>query len=86
MTKVQIQFKLERPLDAAAMSRLADTSSLYGILSLKLAPELDALTIEIEYDATRLKEKDVEAALARAGVAVIKSSQGSAISVQPSRT
>jgi hypothetical protein len=68
MTKVQIQFKLEKPLDATAMSRLADTSSLYGILGLKLAPELDGLTVE--YDATRLHEKDVEAALARAGVAV----------------
>jgi len=68
MTKVQIHFKLEKPLDAAGMARLADTSSLYGILGLKLTPELDALTVD--YDATRLKESDVEAALARAGVAV----------------
>jgi hypothetical protein len=68
MTKVQIHFKLKKPLDTAGMARLADTSSLYGILGLKLTPELDGLTVD--YDATRLKERDVEAALGRAGVAV----------------
>jgi hypothetical protein len=69
MTKIQIQFKLEKALDAAAMSRLAETSSLYGILGLKLSRELDGLTVE--YDATRLREKDVQAALAHAGVAAL---------------
>jgi hypothetical protein len=68
MTKVQAQFKLARPLDAEAAKRLADTSSLYGILRLYLDPAQDGLTVE--YDATRLKEKDVEAALHRAGVAI----------------
>jgi hypothetical protein len=51
MTKVQIHFKLDKPLDTAGMARLADTSSLYGILGLKLTPELDGLTVN--YDATR---------------------------------
>ena len=68
MTKVQLQFKLAKPLDERAMSALSDTSSLYGILRLKLDPQLDGLTVE--YDATRLQERDVKAALARAGVAV----------------
>jgi hypothetical protein len=68
MTKVQLQFKLGKPLDAQTMSRLSDTSSLYGILGLKPAPELDALTVE--FDATRLREKDVKAVLARAGIQV----------------
>ena len=68
MTKVQIQFRLEKPLDSAAMASLAGTSSLYGILGLKLTPELDRLMVE--YDATRLRQKDLVAALARAGVAV----------------
>jgi hypothetical protein len=70
MTKIQVQFKLEKPVDPAAMLRLADTSSVYGILGLKLTQELDGLMVE--YDATRLKEKDVTAVLARAGVAVIR--------------
>jgi hypothetical protein len=68
MTKVQAQFKLVKPLDADMSRRLANTSSLYGILRLQVNPEQDGLTVE--YDATRLKEKDVEAALKRAGVAV----------------
>jgi len=67
MTKIQIQFKLTKPLDAQAMSNLEKTSALYGILRLKLDPALDGLTVD--YDATRLEEKDVAAALARAGVA-----------------
>jgi hypothetical protein len=68
MTKVQAQYKLARPLDAESAKRLADTSSLYGILRLHLDPAQDGLTVE--YDATRLQERDVEAALHRAGVAI----------------
>ena len=68
MTKVDAQFKLTKPLDEETVRRLSDTSSLYGILRLQLGPEHDKLTVE--YDATRLLEKDVEAALKRAGVAV----------------
>jgi len=68
MTKVQAQFKLARPLDEESTKRLASTSSLYGILRLHLEPGQDDLTVE--FDATRLKEKDVEAALRRAGVDV----------------
>ena len=68
MTKVQAQFKLVKPLGAELTKRLADTSSLYGILRLHLDPLQEDLTVE--YDATRLKEKDIEATLKRAGVAV----------------
>ena len=68
MTKVQLQLKLTKPLDAEMMSNLEKTSALYGILRLKLNQTLDGLMVE--FDATRLKEQDVEAALARAGVAV----------------
>ena len=68
MTKIQAQFKLAKPLDVETSKRLADTSALYGILGLHLDATQDGLTVE--YDATRLKEKDVEAALKRAGVAV----------------
>ena len=68
MTKVQLQLKLGKPLDDKAMAALSDTSSLYGILRLKLNPAMDAITVE--YDATRLKPQDVEAALARAGVQI----------------
>jgi len=66
MTKIQAQFKLLKPLDADVTRRLANTSSLYGILRLQLDADRKGLTVD--YDATRLKHKDVEAALKHAGV------------------
>ena len=66
MTKVQKQFRLERPLDETLMQQLADASSLYGIDSIKIAPSRDALIVE--FDASRLRSSDVEAALQRAGI------------------
>jgi hypothetical protein len=68
VTKVQLQFRLDKPLDTKMMSNLERASALYGILRLKLSPAMDGLTVE--YDATRLRENDVKAALARAGIAV----------------
>ena len=69
MTKIQAEFGFERPLDERMMARLAEVPSLYGILRLQLNPALDSVTVE--YDATRLEEQDVEAALARAGIPAV---------------
>jgi allophanate hydrolase subunit 1 len=71
MTKVQIHFKLEKPLDDLLLQRLSDTTSLYGIQKLKLAPAMDSLMVE--YDATRLKPAEVESALTGAGIPVTRS-------------
>ena len=68
MTKVQMQFRLERPLDHAMMARIADACSVYGIQKIRLAPSLDGLTVE--YDATRLRPAEVESTLAGAGIPV----------------
>ena len=68
MTKIHIHLRLQRPLDDAALSHLAATNSIYGIQKLRVAPTLDAL--DVEYDATRLKEADVVNALSAAGVPV----------------
>lgn len=68
MTKVQIRFRLEKPLDDTQLQRLSDTTSLYGIQRVKLAPAMDSLMVE--YDATRLRPQEVESALAGAGIAV----------------
>ncbi len=68
MTKVQIRFRLQKPLDDAMMSRISDAHSFYGIQRVKLEPSLDELTVE--YDATRLNPATVEAALAGAGIPV----------------
>ncbi len=69
MTKVRLQFRLQRPLDDIQLARIADAHALYGIQRVKVAPSLDALTVE--YDATRLRPAEVESALAGAGIAVL---------------
>ena len=68
MTKVQVRFRLARPLDDVLMARLAETYSLYGIQKVKVTPALDGLTVE--YDATRLRPEEVESALTAGGIPV----------------
>lgn len=68
MTKVQIRFRLQKPLDDVMLNRLSDTTSLYGIQKIKVDPGLDRLMVE--YDATRLRPAEVESALAGAGIPV----------------
>jgi hypothetical protein len=68
MTKVQIRFRLQKPLDDTMLERLSDTSALYGIQKIKIDPALDGLMVE--YDATRLRPAEVESALAGAGIPV----------------
>jgi hypothetical protein len=63
MTKVQLQYELERPLTDEDAIGVADAHSWYGILRVQPAPALDHLSVE--YDASRLTEKDVEAVLHR---------------------
>jgi allophanate hydrolase subunit 1 len=69
MTRVQIHFRLQKPLDETLLTRISDTYSRYGIQKVQVAPSMDSLTVE--YDATRLRPAEVEAALARAGLPVI---------------
>ena len=66
MTKIQIHFRLRQPLDEALLVRIAELHSLYGIQHVQVAPSLDRLTVE--YDATRLRPAEVEAALEKAGI------------------
>ena len=68
MTKVQIRFTVQKPLDDAALAGISLVNSKYGIQKINVSPELDALTVE--YDATRLRPAEVEAAFAGAGIAV----------------
>jgi hypothetical protein len=66
MTRVQIHFRLTRPLDDVLMGRIADVHAVYGIQRVQVAPGQDRLTVE--YDATRMSPADVEATLAGAGI------------------
>jgi hypothetical protein len=68
MTRVQMNFRLLKPLDDAMMKRLSDESTLYGIQQVKLNSSLDGLMVE--YDASRLRPAEVEAAIAGAGIPV----------------
>ncbi len=68
MTKVQIRFRLERPLDPGLWPRIADAHAIYGIQKITVSPAMDAITVE--YDATRLRPAEVESALASAGIPI----------------
>ena len=67
MTRVQMHFRLQRPLDETTMARLSSEYTLYGIQQVKLDASMDGLMVE--YDASRLRPAEVEAALASAGIA-----------------
>ena len=69
MTKVQKHFRLERPLDEALMQQIADANSIYGIETIKIASSREELIVE--FDASRLRTSDVEAALQRAGIPAV---------------
>lgn len=63
MTKVQTEYDLVRPLTDDDASGVADVHSWSGILRVQPVRTLDKLAVE--YDASRLSEKDVEAVLHR---------------------
>ena len=69
MTKVQVRFPLQRPLDDAMMARISDAHALYGLQHVKLDSSLDRITVE--YDASRLRAAEVEAALTGFGIPVM---------------
>jgi hypothetical protein len=69
MTKVQIRFRLERPLDETGLERIADAHAVYGITRVHIE-SVDRLAVE--YDATRLSPQQVEATLRRSGLPVAR--------------
>jgi len=68
MTKVDIHFDLEGPLDTPVLARIDTARAIYGML--RIEPEPASGRLEVEYDASRLTAADVEAALRRAGVPI----------------
>lgn len=69
MTKVQIHFQLEAPLDDAMAMRLADVNSVYGIDRIQVEPSLTGMMVE--YDASsRLKASEVKSFIEGLGIAV----------------
>ena len=70
MTKIQLDYDLQRPLDETLMTQIARLHGVYGILRVAVKPSLREVTVE--YDATRLSPNEVEAVLERAGLPVMK--------------
>ena len=68
MTKVQMRFRLQKPLDDSSLNGLAAANAIYGIHRLKLSPAMDELLVE--YDATRLRPAEVESALSTVGIPI----------------
>ena len=68
MTKVTLHYDLTRTLNDEDCEAIAVLHSTYGIARVQVAPSLDKITVD--YDASRLMKKDVEAELARHGVPV----------------
>jgi len=66
MTKVTLHYDLLRPLGDDDLENVANIHGTYGIVRVRLAPSLDKLTVD--YDASRLMKKDVEAELRRRGM------------------
>ena len=72
MTKIDLQFPLVRPLGDGDLDAIARVHGVYGIQRVKLKmPTLDEVTVE--YDASRLSERDVESALVQAGIPIVRS-------------
>ena len=68
MTKVEIHYDLVRPLTDADAGAFADVHSWYGMTRVRVTPDMKS--IDVEYDASRLSEKDVEAVLVRFGIPI----------------
>jgi allophanate hydrolase subunit 1 len=68
VTKVLLEYDLVRPLTDEDAHGIADIHSWYGIVRVQIAPGMDK--ISVEYDASRLTEKDLEGVLHRFGLPI----------------
>ena len=68
MTKVQLNYDLQHPLDSALMTAIDRAHSLYGLLRVQVAGGGGQLLVD--YDASRLTRDQVEAALHGAGLPI----------------
>ena len=68
MTKVTLHYDLTRPLGDEDFENIAEVHATYGMARVQVAPSLDKITVD--YDASRLMKKDVEAVLANHGIPI----------------
>ena len=68
MTKIQLQYDLVRPLTDADSKGISDVHGYYGFFKVQPTSSLDK--VDVEYDASRLSEKDVESVLVHYGLPI----------------
>jgi allophanate hydrolase subunit 1 len=68
MTKVQVTYQLDGPVDEAVMERISQVHGVYGLQAVQLSPSMDSLLVQ--YDASRMKLEDVDQTLHSAGLPV----------------
>ena len=68
MTKVQVEFRFDKPLDEGLLDEIATAHSVYGLSRLELSPALDKILVD--YDASRLTPAQVEGALRGMGLPI----------------
>ena len=73
MTKLQLEYPLVRPLRDDDAGGLASVHTWYGIMRVLSEPANNK--VKVEYDASRLSEKDVEAVLLRFGIPIVRQFQ-----------
>jgi len=67
MTKVTLHYDLTRPLSDEDYEQIAALHGVYGLVRIQLAT---SDKIIVDYDASRMMRKDVEAALLNHGVPI----------------
>ncbi len=68
MTKVTLHYDLARALTDDDWESIADLPATYGMVHVHVAPAGHQLSVD--YDASRLMKKDVEAVLGRHGIPI----------------
>lgn len=61
MTKVQVEYQLDGPLDEGLLTEVARAHRVFGLSRVRLSPALDRVLVD--YDAARLTPLQVRAAL-----------------------
>jgi hypothetical protein len=69
MTKVQATFKLSRPLTDDDLKSIARMHAVYGFLAVRLSSSGQELFVE--YDFSRLSEKEARGSLQQNGIPVV---------------
>jgi hypothetical protein len=70
MTLVELTFELQSPLTAKQMTDLSEFANVYGLRRFRHDEAHNQITFE--YDASRLRQSQVVAALAGANIAVTR--------------